>query len=170
MELRLPLQIDLYILRIIQPSLTSIQYIVSICSLFLLQVAVIVAIFFKIDWAQKLAKYIDAHHKKFQAFVIFHLKMCRLILITILVPQINVIVLAVLLWALGTETRTPRTYRKISGFNYSFLLRPNSPILDDSTQICRQCEVLSRGDQRRSFLAYFSGVFRRRSQGRIIIC
>ena len=43
--------------------------------------------FFLLLW-QQLAKYIDGNHLKFKAFVIFHVKMCRLILIIILVPQV----------------------------------------------------------------------------------
>ena len=43
--------------------------------------------FFLLLW-QQLAKYIDGNHLKFKTFVIFHVKMCRLILIIILVPQV----------------------------------------------------------------------------------
>ena len=37
---------------------------------------------------QELAKYIDENHKEFKTFVFFHIMMCRLILIMILVPQV----------------------------------------------------------------------------------
>jgi hypothetical protein len=126
------------------------------------------------------------------SFVIFHLHMCRFILIIILVPQvfkspfktmnsnqyyhfaifclssgifcwemilkrmsegklklssshdlqINVIVLAIILWGIGTEPSTHCSYLDISDFNHSFLLIPNSPILDETRQICRKCKFL----------------------------
>ncbi|XP_057957400.1 helicase and polymerase-containing protein TEBICHI-like [Malania oleifera] len=64
-------------------------YIVSICSLLFIQIGVIVTIFFKMDWESQLTKYIDEHHEKFQSFIIFHLKMCRLIVLLVVVAQEN---------------------------------------------------------------------------------
>lgn len=40
---------------------------------------------------QLISQYIGEHHKKFQAFVTFHLVMCRLIVITALVLQVRLI-------------------------------------------------------------------------------
>lgn len=37
---------------------------------------------------QELVKYIDENHTEFKTFLIFHIKMCRAILIMILVPQV----------------------------------------------------------------------------------
>ncbi|GMY17618.1 tetraspanin-19-like isoform X1 [Fagus crenata] len=151
---------------------TLCLYIVSICSLLSLEVAVIVTIFFKIDWGQQLAKYIDGNHLKFKAFVIFHVKMCRLILIIILVPQLNVIVLAIILWAKGTEPRTHVGYLDIADFNHSFLVPPILPVPAVSRQICRNCPVLSwRANPypSQSFLSYVKSLIRTRFRGRIII-
>ncbi|XP_059461209.1 tetraspanin-19-like [Corylus avellana] len=142
-------------------------YIVSICSLLFLEVGVIVTIFFRMDWEQKIAKYIDGNHKEFRTFVIFHLHMCRFILIMILVPQINVIVLAIILWGIGTEPSTHCSYLDISDFNHSFLLIPNSPIFDETRQICRKCKFLCRANPGESLLSYIKGLLRMRFQGRI---
>ncbi|KAL6215592.1 hypothetical protein ACLB2K_015021 [Fragaria x ananassa] len=56
----------------------------------------------------KLAEYIK--DTKFKNFMIFHLYMCRLIAILILVPQIKCTVLAIILWAIGTEPLTHCNY------------------------------------------------------------
>ncbi|GLT53438.1 hypothetical protein SLA2020_267080 [Shorea laevis] len=72
-------------------------YTVSIFSLLLIEVAVIVTIFFRMDWERQIVKYIDEHHIKFKIFVIFHIKMCRFILIIILVPQADLEVLEAVL-------------------------------------------------------------------------
>ncbi|KAG7972825.1 hypothetical protein I3843_07G202300 [Carya illinoinensis] len=130
-------------------------YIVTICSLVFLEVAVLVAILFNLDWERKLMEYIDEHHQKFESFVIFHLTMCRMVLITILVAQINVLVLAIILWAIGTEPRIQVSRSDTHyDFNHSFLLRTSTPILHDLRQICRQCQALSRGNPRQSLLSY----------------
>ncbi|XP_050266034.1 tetraspanin-19-like isoform X2 [Quercus robur] len=143
------------------------QYIVSICSLLFLEVAVLVTIFFKMDWAEELAKYIDENHTEFKTFVLFHLRMCRSILIMILVPQLCVIVLAIILWAIGTEPRTQGGYLNISDFNHSFLVTPNSPsVLSVSIPVCPKCEVFYRANPRQSFLSYVKGLLRIQFQGR----
>ncbi|XP_062164036.1 tetraspanin-19-like [Alnus glutinosa] len=139
-------------------------YIVSICSLLFLEVAVIVTIFFRMDWERQIGEYIDEHHKKFKSFVIFHLKMCRFILIMILVPQINVIVIAIFLWAIGTVPTSHCSYLDISDFNHSFLLRPNSPIHHDTSRICRHCKFLCT---ERSFLSWIKDLLRMRFWGTI---
>uniref|UniRef100_A0A7N2N4I7 Tetraspanin-19-like n=1 Tax=Quercus lobata TaxID=97700 RepID=A0A7N2N4I7_QUELO len=150
-------------------SLTSFQYIVSICSLLFLEVAVLVTIFFKMDWAEELAKYIDENHTEFKTFVFFHIRMCRSILIMILVPQLCVIVLAIILWAIGTEPRTQGGYLNISDFNHSFLVTPNSPsVLSVSIPVCPKCEVFYRANPRQSFLSYVKGLLRMQFQGRTI--
>lgn len=40
---------------------------------------------------QQLAKFIDKNHSKFKDFLIFHVNMCRLIVILILVPQVLIL-------------------------------------------------------------------------------
>nr|POE46364.1 tetraspanin-19 [Quercus suber] len=133
------------------------------------EVAVLVTIFFKMDWAEELAKYIDEKHTEFKTFVFFHIKMCRSILIMILVPQLCVIVLAIILWAIGTEPRTQGGYLNISDFNHSFLVTPNSPsVLSVSVQVCPKCEVFYRTNPHQSFLSYVKGLLRMQFQGRII--
>ncbi|XP_075642512.1 tetraspanin-19-like isoform X2 [Castanea sativa] len=132
------------------------QYVVSICSLLFLEVAVLVTIFFKMDWAEELTKYIDENHTEFKTFVIFHIKMCRAILIMILVPQLCVIVLAITLWAIGTEPRTQGGYLNISDFNHSFLVTPNSTSVPSvNPRQCPKCEVFYSADPRQKiFITY----------------
>ncbi|POO03941.1 hypothetical protein TorRG33x02_002450 [Trema orientale] len=146
-------------------------YIYSICTLFLLQVAVVVTIFFKINWDLQLSKFIDEHHKEFKSFVMFQIRMCRLIVIIALVPEINVIVLAIILWGVGTDP-LPRSihpsHLDILDFRQSFLEVPNSPMPENaiSSQILRN-PILSNYTPRprqyqyprQSYLSYLFGVF-----------
>ncbi|VVA14853.1 PREDICTED: tetraspanin-19 [Prunus dulcis] len=105
-------------------------YIISIFSLLCLEVSVIVAIFYKMNWEMQLAKFIDKNHIKFKDFLIFHVNMCRLIVILILVPQIKVIVLAAILWVIGAEPRAHCNDSEIPNFRYSFLAAPTQSLLD----------------------------------------
>ena len=82
--------------------------------------------------------------------------------------QINVIVLAIILWGIGTEPSTHCSYLDISDFNHSFLLIPNSPILDETRQICRKCKFLCRASPGGgNLLSYIKDLLRIRFQGRI---
>ncbi|KDO79736.1 hypothetical protein CISIN_1g046491mg [Citrus sinensis] len=122
---------------------TSYPYIVTIISLLLLELAVVVAIFFRMDWKMLFAKLIDKYHTKFKIFWLFHLKMCRFVTILILVPQINVLALVVIsLWAIGTEQRRHRNDSEQASIIQSFLVRPNSPVPDTSRHACCSCENL----------------------------
>ncbi|KAF5748249.1 tetraspanin-19-like isoform X1 [Tripterygium wilfordii] len=128
-------------------------YIFAICSSLLLEVAVIVAIFFKIDWRKEIPKYIDEHHYEFRSFVIFHLEMCRFTVIFMLLPQIYVTVLASILCAIGIEPFDQHVASAIPDFTHSFLV-PNSSALHVSAQTCRGCEILrGRTHRRRSFIS-----------------
>ncbi|XP_041019330.1 tetraspanin-19-like [Juglans microcarpa x Juglans regia] len=143
-------------------------YIVTICSLVFLEVAVLVAILFNMDWERQLMEYIDEHHEKFESFVIFHLTMCRLVVITVLVLQMNVAVLAIILWAIGTEPTIQVSHSDTHyDFNHSFLLRTSTPILHNLRHICRQCQALSRGNPRQSLLSYVKDFLTVRVFGRI---
>ncbi|KAJ7965977.1 tetraspanin-19-like [Quillaja saponaria] len=106
-------------------------YIASICLLLFLEGAVIANIFFRMDWAAQIDRYIDESHKEFKGFVIFHLKMCRVILITTLILQINSIVLAISLRVVGAESRI-QDHFNIPDFRQSFLVTPNSSVPDGS--------------------------------------
>ncbi|KAF3446439.1 hypothetical protein FNV43_RR11618 [Rhamnella rubrinervis] len=53
------------------------------------------------DWESQISKYIDGYHIEFKSFVLFHLNMCRFIVIMILLPQLNVIVVAISLWGVA---------------------------------------------------------------------
>ncbi|GAB2284852.1 hypothetical protein Dimus_019305 [Dionaea muscipula] len=94
-------------------------YVISIFSLVLLQGGVIIAIFFKMDLASQLVKYIDDEHKSFKSFIMFHLYMCRVISIMALVAQISVVLLAVTLWIVGTE---PAVRHDVPDLKHSFLI------------------------------------------------
>lgn len=138
-------------------------YIFSICSLLFLEVAVIVSIFFKYDWSSLISKYIDEYHEDFKSFVIFHEKMCQLIAIMILVPQVSVIALAIILWTAGIEriVQTRSRYSEITDFTTSFLVGTGSDILNTTGTmlICSRCEVLRTGSQTQSLFSYIKRVF-----------
>ncbi|GAB2233453.1 hypothetical protein Drorol1_Dr00002676, partial [Drosera rotundifolia] len=106
-------------------------YVISVFSLVLLQVAVIIAIFFKMDFASQLKEYIDDEHASFKSFIIFHLYMCRLISIMALVAQTKVVLLAIVLRVVGTEPVKPQGILDVPDFKHSFLISPNSPVDDD---------------------------------------
>ncbi|KAK6912714.1 hypothetical protein RJ641_022315 [Dillenia turbinata] len=104
-------------------------YILSICSLLSLQVAVIVTVYFKMDWASEIDKYIDDKHKYFERFINFHLMLCRYIMVMVAAVQANVVLLAAILWFVGTE---PRIHCHTSeppspSLRFSFLIGPDSP-------------------------------------------
>ncbi|GMH10811.1 hypothetical protein Nepgr_012652 [Nepenthes gracilis] len=106
-------------------------YIVSICSLVLLQGAVIIAIFFKMDLASQLDKYIDEVNKSFKSFAMFHLYMCRAISIMALVLQINIVMLAITIFFVGSEPLSHSNILDVPDFKHSFLISPYSTVNDD---------------------------------------
>ncbi|XP_039166143.1 tetraspanin-19-like isoform X1 [Eucalyptus grandis] len=119
-------------------------YIITLLSLLFLEATVLVLIFFKMDWAKLISEYIDEHNEQFKVFVVFHLKMCRLIVILILLLQIIVIVFAVILWAVGTGPTTDQT-PDVSNLRQSFLVWPSAPALIENSQTCTRCgELQSR--------------------------
>ncbi|XP_062097413.1 uncharacterized protein LOC133803399 isoform X2 [Humulus lupulus] len=153
-------------------------YIFSICSLLFLQFGVVISVFFKIDWdvvrliisqncilhqiklylnpfihmyvfvLQQFSKYIDEYHTGFMSFVIFHLNMCRLIVIMCLVPQMNVIIIGIILWGVGVEARSSQpSHFNITDFHQSFLVTPNLPIIShenvSSTRSFRNFSLIS---------------------------
>ncbi|KAM5565489.1 tetraspanin-19-like [Rosa sericea] len=152
-------------------------YIVFVFSLLCLEAAVVVAIFFKMNWAAKLAEYIDdSHDTKFKNFMLFHLYLCRLIAILILVPQIKCVVLAIILWAIGTEPLTHCHYSDhVTDFRYSFLAIPSpTSFLNMSSRRSRNYEALPRSDQyeyppRQSFFSHINRFFRMRFHRRVTL-
>ncbi|KAL6296399.1 hypothetical protein ACE6H2_004541 [Prunus campanulata] len=140
-------------------------YIIFIFSLLCLEVSVIVAIFYKMNWEMQLAKFIDENHIKFKNFLIFHVKMCRLIAILILVPQIKVIVLAAILWVIGAEPRAHCNDSGIPNFRYSFLAAPTQSLLDVSRHGFRNYEA----SPRESFLSYVNRYFRMQFHRRVTL-
>ncbi|CAL2234387.1 unnamed protein product [Prunus armeniaca] len=138
-------------------------YIISIFSLLCLEVFVIVAIFYKMNWQMKLAKFIDKNHIKFKDFLIFHVNMCRLIVILILVPQIKVIVLAAILWVIGAEPRAHCNDSEIPNLRYSFLAAPTQSLLDVSRHGFRNYEA----SPRESFSTYVNRIFRMQFHRRV---
>lgn len=151
-------------------------YIVSMCSILLLQAGVIVTILFKIDWAWQISKYIDEHYKNFQNFLNFHLIMCRSVSVVVLVGQINAVVLAILIWAIGTHPgahcNSPDQQER-RNFTHSFLVPPNSPIPGCSSEFLNgrlsqiSLPYLKDGSSQ-GCLSYikdvFTGLFQRRNQ------
>ncbi|CAM8892327.1 unnamed protein product [Rhodiola kirilowii] len=101
-------------------------YMISILSLLLLQGLVIITIFFKMDWASKITQFVDDHHMKLRAFLTFHLKMCRLIVLMAAFAQLNVVVLAVILWAVDSMGHSHIS--ETPGVRHSFLDVSNSTI------------------------------------------
>ncbi|XP_050365988.1 uncharacterized protein LOC126784566 isoform X2 [Argentina anserina] len=145
-------------------------YIVSILTLLCLEVAVVVAIFYKMNWAAKLAEYIE-DDPKFKNFMIFHLYLCRLIAILILVPQVKCTILAIILWAIGTESLTHCNYSDhVTEFRYySFLVIPSPASLLNMTG-----NGLPRSDQyqylpRRSFFSHINRFFRMQFYRRVTL-
>ncbi|KAF8035814.1 hypothetical protein BT93_C1746 [Corymbia citriodora subsp. variegata] len=132
-------------------------YIITLLSLLFLEATVLVLIFFKMDWTKLIAEYIDEHHEKFKIFVIFHLKMCRLIVLLILMLQIIVIVFAVILWAIGTGPRTNQT-PDVRSLRQSFLVWPNLPAPLENSQTCGRCGELHITNHLQSFMSHIKGV------------
>ncbi|KAK9273374.1 hypothetical protein L1049_018184 [Liquidambar formosana] len=136
-------------------------YIFSVCSLILLQVGVIVTILFRIDWASEISQYIDENHEEFESFVRFHLLMCRLITVMVVVLQVNVMGLAVILWCIGTDPRRHNHSLDPPDFAQSFLVASNMPLPDSMTEAAGiKCDDLDEVNPQESFLSYVKSVFR----------
>ncbi|KAJ6295556.1 hypothetical protein OIU78_023558 [Salix suchowensis] len=143
-------------------------YIVAICCLLFLEVAVIVAIFFKIDWGKQISTYTGQKNTDFEILVSIHVKISRAIMLLIMVAQISVVILAAILLAAGTEPRTHLQEAYTSVLNQSFLMPAESPGFAESPrQVCRRCgTVLSpRGENApRGFFSRIKSLLRRRFQ------
>uniref|UniRef100_A0A6N2NK11 Uncharacterized protein n=1 Tax=Salix viminalis TaxID=40686 RepID=A0A6N2NK11_SALVM len=143
-------------------------YIVAICCLLFLEVAVIVAIFFKIDWGKQISTYTGQKNTDFEILVLIHVKISRAIMLLILVAQISVVILAAILLAAGTEPRTHLQEAYTSVFSQSFLMPAEPPgFAESSGQVCRRCgTVLSpRGENApRGFFSRIKSLLRRRFQ------
>ncbi|XP_027180479.1 tetraspanin-19-like isoform X1 [Coffea eugenioides] len=109
-------------------------YIVSICSLLLVQAVIIVTVFYKTNWEMQISIYIDENHEEFKNFVLFHVEMCCLISISVLVAQLIVALLAGILWAVGCEPNLHCSSSDPPNFTYSFL--------DDRTSSLSDCTRL----------------------------
>ncbi|KAM1573503.1 hypothetical protein FF2_042877 [Malus domestica] len=148
-------------------------YIISIFCLLGIEVGVIVNIFYRMDWEVQFAKYIDEHHTLFKNFLTFHLNMCRLIVVLILIPQIKAIVLAIILWAIGSEPRADQcNYSDVTNFTYSFLAAPTQSLLDISRHGFRNYEVSSRefeNPPRPSFVSNVKRFFRMHFHRRVTL-
>lgn len=143
-------------------------YIVAICCLLFLEVAVVVAIFFKIDWGKQITTYTGKKNTDFEILMSIHVKISRAIMLLIMVAQISVVILAAILLAGGTEPRTHFQEVDTPVFSQSFLVPAESPgSAEGSTQACRRCgTVLSpRGENApRGFFSRIKRLLRRRFQ------
>ncbi|CAL5440555.1 unnamed protein product [Camellia sinensis] len=119
---------------------TLAVYIVSIFSVLLIQVGVIVTILFRIDWESQIIKYIHGHYKEFKSFVLFHIVLCRLIAILVLVAQTSVVVLAAILWAVGGEPTIQSRNTDPLDITQSFLTDCDSPGSDDQRCLAEMME------------------------------
>ncbi|XP_031282581.1 uncharacterized protein LOC116141190 isoform X2 [Pistacia vera] len=111
-----------------------------------------------------IAEYTSDHNKRFKSFVVFHLKMCQLIIGMILVSQINVIALGMLLWVIGAEPRTTGNNPEMRAVMQSFLVGPSSTSPAESRQICSSCENFLEEYTHESFWSFFKAELRMRFQ------
>ncbi|XP_034917440.1 tetraspanin-19 isoform X2 [Populus alba] len=143
-------------------------YIVAICCLLFLEVAVIVAIFFKIDWGKQITTYTGQKNTDFEILMTFHVKIRRAIMLLIMVAQISVVILAAILLAAGTEPRTHFQEVATPVFSQSFLVPAESPgSAEGSRQACRRCGTVFslRGENApRGFFSSIKRLLRRRFQ------
>ncbi|KAI9106508.1 hypothetical protein K1719_022036 [Acacia pycnantha] len=109
-------------------------YIVVICCLLLLEIALVVIIFIATNWVQKVDESIDEKYSEFRIFILFHLFMCRIILLVSLIPQITAIALGISLLALGPQAARSGcdSPSVIPDFLQSFLVLPSSSVHEDS--------------------------------------
>ncbi|KAI8547324.1 hypothetical protein RHMOL_Rhmol07G0186200 [Rhododendron molle] len=78
----------------------------------------------------QIIRYIDDDHKGFRSFLLFHIVVCRLIGIVVLVAQIKIVVLAAILWAVGGELILDSNIPAPIDIKQSFLADHNSPVID----------------------------------------
>ncbi|XP_068652948.1 tetraspanin-19-like [Aristolochia californica] len=97
-------------------------YIVAICSTVILQGVLIVVIFFKTNWKAMLPDYIFAGDTNFKNFLSFHVKICRLIGVTMLLAQVNVVVLTIVVWVVGPVPEKYSSNPNLSDLGHSFLV------------------------------------------------
>ncbi|XAR69308.1 hypothetical protein NMG60_11000847 [Bertholletia excelsa] len=106
-------------------------YTLCIFCLLLIQAVVAVTIVFRINWVAKIIKYVDKNHQDVRNFLLFHLAVCRLLSASVLLAQMNVVMLASILVGVGG---VPSNLTRISGpfdIRQSFLVDRNYPLLDD---------------------------------------
>ncbi|XP_073006532.1 tetraspanin-19-like [Typha latifolia] len=97
-------------------------YILFSCFILSIQTALIVAIMFKIDWPAVISRYLDGTNDASQNMLDFHIKVCHLIGIAILVAQAKVLVIATVLLALGPQPKNHCSNVATQEFRYSFLV------------------------------------------------
>ncbi|KAK7320782.1 hypothetical protein VNO77_30576 [Canavalia gladiata] len=117
------------------------MYLTFMWCLLFLEVAAIVNIYFRMDWLAKINKYIDEKHSEFKSFVLFHLRMCRVVLILSLVPQVSALAVANILQVVSNMMSTYDM--DVADFHQSFLEDADSPEPDNSDQICSDIEFLT---------------------------
>ncbi|XP_042488320.1 tetraspanin-19-like [Macadamia integrifolia] len=124
-------------------SCTLLTYVASVCSLLCLQTVAFISIFYKIDWNEKISKYIDVQDEIFGNFLRLNFTVSRVLLIVILAAQINAVIVAFILWATGPEPRS--SHCRISDLpelKQSFLVLPDSPVqLSGGSSIGRNFEA-----------------------------
>ncbi|KAJ4842976.1 hypothetical protein Tsubulata_017446 [Turnera subulata] len=123
--------------KCITSSVLLVYIIIMIC-LLSLEFAVIVAVFFKMDWQAKFTAIIGEGNTEFMRFVMFNVLVCRTVTLIIWAAQMNAAFLGAVLWVVGVE---PRTHCKIS----DVLEIRQSFLVPDSLQCSREtCTVYSR--------------------------
>lgn len=117
---------------------------------------------------QKISAYTGEKNTYFEMFILTHVKISRAITILILVAQSSVVILAAILWAVGSEPRTDFLEVDTSVFIQSFLVPAESPgFAERPGHACRRCGTslpLGGGNALRSLLSRFKSLLRRRFQ------
>ncbi|KAJ4952352.1 hypothetical protein NE237_029184 [Protea cynaroides] len=101
-------------------------YVASLCSILCLQTLAFIVIFYRMDWKDKISKYIDVQDEKFGHFLCFNLTVSRFLLIMIIAAQTNAVIVAFILWATGPEPRSHCRRLDLPEFRQSFLVLPDS--------------------------------------------
>ncbi|XP_047307065.1 tetraspanin-18-like [Impatiens glandulifera] len=105
-------------------------YILLMVCLLSIQAAIIVTIYFKINWEMKIVEYIDDQHKQFKIFIFFHLTICRYMTIFVLAAQSAIVVLAIILWTVGADGMICYEVSNPIDIHQSFLDYNSRPIID----------------------------------------
>ncbi|XP_010249695.1 PREDICTED: tetraspanin-19-like [Nelumbo nucifera] len=103
---------------------TLFIYIVSVFFILCLQIGAIVEIFFEMNVLAKISKYVVDQDMRFINFLTVHMTICRIIGVVVLVAQITAFILAIILWAMGSEPRSHCIVLDSNELRYSFLLGP----------------------------------------------